>query len=430
MGFAELEAKIEDESDDTTDDFEQLPTVQPSATTAISGELISLGFTGATDETQNISGLGGRGDFVVTLRQPTALLGSVWEALGREQAEDGIISNDDGSNYPFDVDRQWGPTKDFRVVDVPTDDSEFGRNVSDMAKRVDGSYEQVGVEVYGSEYPSKPVGDATGVDNPVDIPEDVVEVRLTGKAGRRIVQNLDAVDESAYVNEDGETSDGLIEYPENYQGDDYDARRGDDMFERTARFPALHPELEGEEIVVYLRYPSGSSEGGNYSPVFGEVLLNDADDVADMTMLSARENDGMFDERTDLIEDHWTYCDFPHNVDRLDLDDSETDTSDGDTSGDTDTDDDDGFDFNELDPSSGDDSTEVAVSMTDVEPVTQGFIEQAADTVAARDGDSPSDVFGDWESVVENAVESDEIPSEDGDAAMLSTLVEQEADKR
>jgi|APHM01.1.fsa_nt_gi hypothetical protein len=151
-----------------------------------------------------------------------------------------------------------------------------------------------------------------------------------------------------------------------------------DQFERAARFPTLHPQLEGEDIVIYLRYPSGSSDDGNYSPVFGEVLLNDASDVSEMTMLSARENDDMFDERTDMIEDHWTYCAFDHNVDRLDLDgEGDTDSTDSDTeSSSDDSNSMDGF-FDDLDEDTGTDNDDGSdeVTKSDLDPITQEFVE-------------------------------------------------------
>lgn len=173
MSFDDLEDKLDAAREGTggqsDDDYEDRPRVKLTPVAAIGGTIRDVYFTGDTSAEQNIRGDGYGGDFAFVLEDPEVVKGQLWEALGRDEAEDNLISNLDPSFYPFDVDRNNDkPTRDFRVVDEQGEDAQ---HISDLAKKVDGSYEQVGIEIYKTEFPATPAefDDALTEHDAVDV---------------------------------------------------------------------------------------------------------------------------------------------------------------------------------------------------------------------------------------------------------------------
>lgn len=439
-GFDDLKEKLDAErntnssSSGEEQDYEDLPAVKMTARSAIAGTLVGVGFAGDTSAPDNIHGPNS-GDFVFTLENPTTLLGETWEALGREEAEDGLIANLDGdAYYPFDVDRLPGrPTRDYRVVDPD------GRNVKAMTKQLGNDWEQVGVEIYGTEFPGGQVD---------DIDEETVEIFSGSAAGRLMMQSVDiSQGKSAYITDDNEKTKGLIEFPPTYGSDEYDP--SEDERERCATQPTLHPELAGEEVVIFLDY--GDEYRGNRQ-VFGHLLWNNTDTpVAEMDDISelagsdlVGSGDPSFEPRMDLRDDREVYLTYHEpdggwsalgDADVTADTDTDTDARRGDGSGSGSgsggSESESGLKFDELDSDSDsttDDTTSFGetVTMDSVGPDTREFVSGVASYMGQKGADTPDDAFDlDFASVVENAREKGEVNTDD-DVDTIRTLAERE----
>ena len=404
--FDGLESKLEEAregtggSGDDSQDYEEYPRVKLTPTAAIGGEIVDVGFTGDPYEDQNIrGGEGYGGDFVFTLENPTVVQGSLFEALGRSEADDGLIKNIDADYYPFDVDRYNGaPTTDFRVVDSAGVDAQ---HISESVKKLDGEYQPVGIEVFGTEYP------ATDIPDFEDALEeyDRVEVFVGSQSGRMMMQSLDATQGvSAYIRDDGSKTGGLIEFPRDYGTDDWNPR-GDSDYPRVARVtgPQLHSEMEGEEIVLFKHFGDISlddeedeaaddgdeDDGSGYRKQFGDVLWDDGNGGVILTQ------EDVLDPETDRIEDTEQWLEF-HEPD-------------GGWGGDDESDGDDGFDFDELDGGDDADETELTIEQVD-DADTREFIRQGAEYAAGAD--SIDDAFSDFEGMVESAMDDGEVDDE------------------
>ncbi len=250
MSFDGLENKLEQAREGTSNgggQYESYPRVKVQPTAAIGGTLVDVGFTGDPYEEQNIrGGEGYGGDFVFTLEDPTVVRGQLWEALGRTSADDNRITELDPSYYPFDVDRYNGkPTRDFRLVDSAGPDAQ---HIKKMAKEVDGDFEQVGIEVFGTEFPAKP----TTFDDTLE-QHDRVEVFVSGQGGRMAMQAVDCtLGQSAYIRDDGQKTRGLIEFPRAYGSSEWSPQDGD-PYPRVARTsgPQIHPSVN-ERVLAAL----------------------------------------------------------------------------------------------------------------------------------------------------------------------------------
>ena len=424
MAFADLESKLDEarqgsgnDGSSGSTDYEDYPRVKLTPTAAIGGTIVDIGFTGDPYEEQNYrGGEGYGGDFVFTLEDPEVVQGQLFEALGRTDAEDNLVRNLDGeSYYPFDVDRYTGgPTSSFRVVDAQGSDAS---HISEMVKKLDGDYDQVGVAPFGTEYPAQP----TTFDDALD-EYDRVEVFVGSQAGRMMMQSLDVSQgTSAYIRDDGSKTGGLIEFPRNYRGDGWSADEG--PHPRVARItgPQLHPELEGEPIVLFKHFGDALTDddeedaddddesSDRYRKHYGDVLWDDGDGGVILTQEDA------LDPALDDIEDTEQWLEF-HEPDGGWGDDDGGAGADGDdTGGST-------FDFDELDEG-GDDETaddDGGLTMSELDKNTYGFVQEAR--AYAEQSGGIDEAFGSWESTVQSAIDGGEI--EAYDPAELRTLVE------
>jgi len=417
MSFSELETKLDAERDAQSDgssdgeqDYEDLARLGLTPRVAVAGTITAMGFTGSPYDEQNIRGADNyrdNGDYVFTLENPEVRLGALWEARGRDEAPEGLMKLVEDYDGFYDFDARV-PANDFRAVDPD------GDNVSELPIKVGDDFEEVGME-YGSngtQFPGEQVATVAEGDDPVSIAEDKVEIFQGGQSGRIMAQALDISQGlSAYPTDDGQKNPGLVEFPPSWQTEGWEP---DDGYPRmAAMYPQLHPELQGEEIILFLRY--GNEYQGNRK-YLGHVFLDDGETVADCTELTGAETDDLFEPRLDLREPTDVWLEF-----------HEPDGGWGDGSGSSA--DSGGMNFDELD--GGDDSGDDDSTLTydGLSSDTQTFVKECADMATAEEVSDIEDAFeSDFETVVDNAISNGDIPEvEDTDA--LQTLVNERVDE-
>jgi len=282
--FDALDDQIESESSGTNnDDYRELPWVNVTPRIAIAGTVTDLGSFCDVEAEQNIRGGGMGGDVVVTLDDPEVLLGDVFENRSRSAA--GELVRD-----TFADDRDVSSV-DYRVVDA--DDQVIGEHV----EQVDGEYTQTGITYYDNPYRSNQRED-------VRDDEAAIEVLLKSHAGQLVFQALHAGPAIAAFEDDADSyadhNGGAVEFPPNYTDEDYSP--DDDGYPRIASSGVLHPDLEGERIIVYMKW--GDATNGNRKHI-GHVLWDRGEDsLTEMTNLVTEDP---LDPAMDVATDAYTF---------------------------------------------------------------------------------------------------------------------------
>jgi len=417
MNMSDLKAKVNEAKDSASTDAEQLPSVNLTPECAIEGEIVDIGFTGDVTSDQNIRVNDGRGgDFVFTLENPTVVSGTLFEALGRDDAEDNLIRNQDAAYYPFAVGGN-GPSVDFRVV---PDNWESEPHVDKVVKDLgDEDFEQIGISQYNHDYPS---GEVESFDSALDA-YDRVEVFVGKQAGRMMMQGVDtALGEAAYVTDDGGVNEGIVEYPETYGTSEHGEN---DPNPRCAGQPILHPELDGESVTLVYHFGDMNISGGDDDDDegtrrrrkhFGDILW---ETDGHRTFVLTDPGNRPLDPQPDLRErDPFLAFDTPPSVTDGDTD------ADGSSGGATDTDSDAGtdtgadgpsFNFGELE------DEDTGLSMSDLDPDTAAFVDEIAAWAADQGGIDAA--FDDFTSVVSGTRDEGDIG--DYTADELRPLVEE-----
>jgi len=239
------------DTDDTEQEYENYPAIQVSPTTAVSGEVVDLYYTGDISEEQQ--GQYGN-DFVVTVKNPSVDIGSLFvnedrEEIGGDLARD---SDDDSVSYSdYYIADPDGKSHTIRDGVLLTDKSAF-------------------VEVD-------------------DFEEDTVDFFIGGSSSNRLVgEILDVNGEPSAHAYNEEFTDGLIEYPQGFGSGDTDKSP------RAARTPFLRDDIEGERVKFFLTWRSLVDD--SFDPENGHdsynltVLLDDADSIEEATELTSVEN--------------------------------------------------------------------------------------------------------------------------------------------
>lgn len=389
MSFNDLENALDNADESSTDDatstdtddqYDAVPRVKLTPEASIGGTIVDVGFTGDLYDKQNIRGDGYGGDFVFRLENPTVPTGTVFEATGRTDAPNNLAKNMTGDEFSFNA---RTPTRDFRVV---PDDWNESPNVDEAVRKVDGEYTPVGIEVYGSEFVGEPVDD---IDDALT-EYDAVEVFLGGQAGRLMMQSLDAaLSTSAYFDGSDKTA-GLIEFPSEYATDDWSPKDGE--FPRAARQPVLHPELDGEKVLLKLHFGDQDPSGDGYMKHYGDVVWDNGDGGTVLTPKGGThpltEDTSVVNEKSLWMEFHepdggWTNTDTDDDDDGSDaLNDYASDTSNSTStstsSNDGDGNDGDGDDFSVLDESTATEP-DGGAALPDFDDRTNAFIDKVVE---------------------------------------------------
>jgi len=265
--FDALDEQIETSSDTSgggSGDYRELPWVNLTPRVAVAGTITDLASTCDLDAEQNVRGGGIGGDVILTLDDPEVLLGDTFE--NRVRSESGEIVRE-----AFADDDEVSSV-DYRVVDA--DDEVIGEHVE---KNDDGDYVPTGITYYDNPFRS------TERDGFRD--EEAVEVFVSSHAGQLIFGALHAGPVSAYYPEGadglGDHNGGAVEFPPNYNGEEYDPT--EDGYPRIANAGALHPDLVGERVIVYMKW--GDETQGNRKHI-GHVLWDRGEDgLTEMTNL-------------------------------------------------------------------------------------------------------------------------------------------------
>lgn len=439
MSFDAIDNEAESESS-STNEYSDAPRLGMQPRSAIKGEIVSVGFTGNPYATQNVKGAAQDdvGDFVFTLKNPEVMLGDCFQARGRDQVDSGLIRE-----HRDAVDMEWEPGDDYApIIDafydldeierIPKNDYQLvdpdGDNVSSNVEKVDGEFTEIGIEYgpVGNEYPTANGAPTTTVD------EDVISVFQGSGAGRVMMQALEATQgKAAYIDDNNEKVLGMMEYPRDYGTDSWSPSEGD--YPRVALDNLkLHPELEGEEIVLYLRF--GDSYQGNRAH-HGEVLLADAADPGDMTRLTAKDYDAE-EPRADLYDERDLFLQF-HEPDggwEALGDSSQSDSDDGDTSTDDESSTDDtsqssggnDLDFDELDDSDDGDDADGPTVYEELSPDEQTFVDGVVTHADNSDAPSADAAFSrDFSAIVQAAIDDGDLPS-DASADALEQIVDEQ----
>ena len=420
--FGDLDSKLDEAREgnggtgSSNNDYEEYPRVKLTPEAAIGGTIVDVGFTGDVNDEQNIRGADNwydEGDFVFTLEDPQVVRGTLFEAALRDEAEDNLAKNLTGDELPFQA---RTPSRDFRLV---PEDWEGAEHVGELVRKLNGEYTPVGVEIQGSEFPGEP----TTFDDAL-VAYDRIEVFVPGQAGRMMMQSVDAMQSrSAYVTDEGDKVQGLIEYPRDYGTNEWSPADGD--FPRAAANPVLHPDLEGTEVALYLHFgdledamseddeAEDEEDSTGYRKHFGDLLA----EIDGETRILTQEDD-VLEPTTEPFGDQgrYTWLEF-HEV-------GESEASDGDESA---------ADFGALaDAASNghaengnedeDDDEDVFITLDDVDRTTQEFVEQAADIVSEADGFEGA-FARDFTVVVEEAQQSGDIPDDDVAPEAIEGLV-------
>lgn len=401
MSFANLEEKLDDaKAQSGTDNRETYPRVKLTPEAAVGGTIVDVGYTGDTSIEQNIRGgesYRDEGDFVFTLEDPEVIRGTLFAAQMREEAEDNLAKNFDDP-YPFDA---RTPSRDFRVVPENWESVSY---IDESAEKIDGEWEDVGIDIYGSQFVGHP---ADSFDDALS-EYDRVQVFVGGQAGRIMMRSLDVMQQTAaYIDSEGTKVPGLVEFPLDYNN-------GSEMNPRAATRPEIHPALEDAQIGLFLHFGDLDLDGeetddeddgeDRYSKHFGDVLWDSDDGTHILT-----QEDDVLEARPDET-DRPTY---------LTWHEPEGGFGSSDEGDEGESDDGSSFDFDELD---GDD--EGGLTMGDLDSSTTDFVYEAAEFAEQSGGIDGA--FDNWDETVDKAIVQGEI--EDRDADELRTLVEEEMD--
>lgn len=203
-------------------DYSDAPILNVCPTVAVEyDEILDIGIMGGIKEEQNVRKSNERGnDIVITLKNPTVGEGELYKAKPEQGGAD------------------------YKLVDP-----DHERVKKDVVENEDGEFEVEGVQVYGWDFKSVEVD---------DFDEDYVRLMIGSAAGQRLAQIFDCRGGvSAYYNGDEKTT-GLIEYPPEYNSDDYNPRENDtDRYPRVARSPTLRDDLSGSEGVLFFYMGDG-----------------------------------------------------------------------------------------------------------------------------------------------------------------------------
>jgi hypothetical protein len=226
----------ESSSDDEYDDYSDAPILNVSPQVALGfDEILEAGMMGGHDEEQNIKVANGYGNnAVVVLKNAEVLDGTLYSATN-------------------------GHPADYKLVDTDSDSIEVDYNANGEAE---------GIRVHGNKFESEEV-DGFG--------EDVVRLMDGSSSGMRLLQLLDSRGGlSAYYNENGDKSGGLIEYPPEYNTDGYSPSNGNDRYPRVVRLQCELREDMMEQAGVLFYYQSDEAYNGNHMTKVS-VFNGDAD---------------------------------------------------------------------------------------------------------------------------------------------------------
>ena len=415
MAFDNLESALDDEAstdtDDSTASTDRNPRVKLVPPVVLGGTVTDVMFLGDISAPQNVQGSDDwrdHGDFVITLEDPEVVSGTVFEAAGRRDAEGGRVEN---MTAPF-LDGARRPRRDFLVVQ---DDWEAHANIEESVEKMDGEYQPVGVEQYGTQF----VGEPTDLSEALDATDhDAVDVFVGKDAGRAIVHSIDAAPrKSAFIRDDGEKAQGLVEYPRNYGTDEYTPSE-DDPYPRVAAPPVLHPDLQGEQIALVAHYGDietalngGVDDDGDegYRKHYGDVML----ETESGPQIISR-GDGVLDAAWDAVEDRTPYLSF-----------HEPDEGWGGADDDTESDESGTSTFSALEQATADggrdESEQTGLTMDDLDADTRAFVEQVSELASEHGGLEAA--IGNFEQTVTETQNAGEI-SDEFTAAELRPLVE------
>lgn len=229
MNFGEIENAVdeanESNNDSPSEEREELPWVNVAPTTVVSGEVERAIYTGQiTNGNGLVEQTDGSWGFIIS--DPSVQKGSLYEASSRP--DDGFAREANG------------PSTDYRVFDQ--DDDGF-----DVSYDSDGEPKAVS-NVQTDDFASSEVDGFS---------EDKILLFVGGLAGQFMTRSLDANGGiSAFTTDDGERTNGLIEFP-----NDWDNGPGDSgLYPRVARYPELREDLEGEEVFFYLGWMGDSQQ--------------------------------------------------------------------------------------------------------------------------------------------------------------------------
>lgn len=414
MPFDNLAEKLEAAREGTTTssggDNEDLPRVKMTPDVAIRGTLVDAGFFGDTSIEQNIRGNNDwreEGDFVLTLEDPEVFQGTLFEAAGRNDAEDSLAQNMDEPALP----NERVPSRSFRAV---PSDWEQTSHIGAKYTKINGKPRDIGISVFGSDF----IGEETTFAHALD-EYDRVEVIQGSKAGQRMAQSIDATQSlSAYVDDNGDVVNGLLEYPDAFGSEVYDPTSEGGNFTRGARQPQIHPQLDGEEVVLFLHFDGSSlgeddveeDEGGNadYRTHYGKVFADLDGETVNLT-----EADEPLPVRDDVVDDGasfvvWDEPDFGGSGSGSGTDTQETETIETAADGG-------GLSFDALDSNSGSDGVEYG----SLDTVTQQFVDRVV-TICEGVGDV-DETMDDFDAKVEQSVNNGDIG--DYEADELRTVI-------
>lgn len=271
-GFQDLDDDVSSDTDESYDDEVQYPAAKLTPTVAVSGRITGMTFRGNVTDRQNVLGTDGMDDdFSFILEDPSVEFGRTIEA--NERSTEGVTYDGEETETEYALARnvEDGEYLDYRFVGEDFDTDDLGDSV---------------LLNFGSSS-SKYFGSFTDT-----VTDDAIEVFQGGTSGIAIAQGLE-VDggQSAYYDaEADEIVRGLVEYPPNFGDDSYSYE--DDARQRVPTTPVVHPDLRGEEVVLYMQY--GDEYNGNRAHE-GRVFLADADSITECTELTGGNEDHVSD---------------------------------------------------------------------------------------------------------------------------------------
>lgn len=407
--FGDIESALEaaqdedalTQNDSNDGDYERYPRIKLASTSAIRGTIVDVGFTGDPFDKNNIRGADDyrkEGDFVVTLEDPEIQSGALFEAAGRDNTAENLAADMDASDLPVDGVRT--PSRDFRLVDPGLTDCS---HIEESVEKIDGDYEPVGVEIYGSQFVGQQVDSFSEAMNEYDR----IDVFLSGQGGRMVTQAIDAtLAQSAFIREDGSKATGFCEFPRDYGTPEYDPT--DDGYPRVARNPVIHPEVEGQEVALLSHFGDLSNamdgdgsddkeDGGQYRKVFADILVDTDDGWTVATQQDTLE------PVQSLVSEDDMWLEYHEPDGGFGAGDG------GDTSPSTDAlaeasaTNDDSFDFDDME----DAAQESRTTMDDLDQTTRGFAEEAKAYVGEMGG--VDEAFDDWAGVVKTAQDDGDV---------------------
>lgn len=396
-------------------EYEDRPRVNITPEVAIRGEIVSISLAGSTSDQNNIRAANGQGtDFVLSIRNPEVVNGTIFEATGRTDADDNLIRNVDYSEWPNVL--EGPPSSDFRVV---PENWESASHMGEYVEKVGDDYEQVGIEQYGNSFAATEVD---GFDSALE-QYDIIDVFVGKRPGRIIAASLDISQGLSAYPSDGGIQEGLIEFPQAYGTNAYDPTV--DGYPRATTQPLLHSEVAGEEITMLYHFgdmdddwddaDEEDDEGGQYRTHFGDILLHTERDGEQVDLKLSDLSGPVLDPELDRRDEDNVILRY-HDEDT-----GGTSSSNGASTSSSGS----SFDFDELDDSQpATDSDDTNVTFSDLDPDTATFVRGAVEYVEGTG--MGVDAFDDFESVVETAKEDGDIPGDYG-AGTLAGIVNSEA---